>query len=195
MECYLNRIMKNLKENLKRNLKNNNINYQKMKKSLILLVCLLGCFLNSKADIYSCFNLNGIWGKWDREILLYGSGSVSKAYLYLSQPYEFVFHWTIDNYIKPSKQLKNQTKKEGKWLQYTGWVEYYVTEQYPTIESLIKSGKIDYWPNESTKGAVKRRASAIIKINPDYKSAPTVYNIWFDGVGVGINFRERSSWW
>ena len=167
-----------------------------MKKIFLIITCILGYFLNSSAQISTCFRLNGVWGDWKEATYTFKvSGTVKNGYLYSNQPYDFQLHWTIDNYTSPSKKLKKQYKKEKKWFKYTGWVEYFVNENYPTIESLIRRNYIELWPSGNDSGSVKRRAKAEIWVDPDYKEIPRVINLFFDGVGVGvILYQNRSIW-
>ena len=79
--------------------------------------------------------------------------------------------------------------KQRKWYEYHGTVEYYVTEQYPTITSVLKTFEFPTFDCDSgTDGnpCVKRTANATIKIAP-YKDHPRCYNIYFDDVVVAID--------
>lgn len=69
-------------------------------------------------------------------------------------------------------------------------MEYYVTENYPTIEAILRAYEFPYFNCTSGSNGnpcVKRTAHATIKIAP-YKKHPECYNIYFDNVAVGISF-------
>ena len=87
--------------------------------------------------------------------------------------------------------IKNHLKN-NLWYEYSGTVEYYVTEDYPTIESVLRTFDFPYFNcNSGYNGnpCVKRTAKATIKIAP-YKKRPKVYNIYFDNVAVGIYMED-----
>lgn len=75
---------------------------------------------------------------------------------------------------------------------FDGFVEYYVSETYPTVESFFKkaykSNSLDVFPRQQwVENTVKRKAKARIVIVERYKNAPRVLNCWFDNVGLGID--------
>lgn len=75
---------------------------------------------------------------------------------------------------------------------FDGFVEYYVSETYPTVESFFKkaykSNSLNVFPRPQwVENTVKRKAKARIVIVERYKNAPRVLNCWFDNVGLGID--------
>lgn len=97
------------------------------------------------------------------------------------------FLFQINNYIRPSKEQIKSHLQSKQWYEYSGYVEYYVSDQYPTAEDITKANilvipnpRIDETPT------VKRRAMATIRIAP-YKKNPFCYNIFFDNVGIGFS--------
>ncbi len=75
---------------------------------------------------------------------------------------------------------------------FDGWVEYYVSETYPTAKSVFtqayKGGRLRAFPHPQwIENTVKRRAEATIKVLKRYRNAPTVMNCWFDDVGLAVD--------
>lgn len=106
-----------------------------------------------------------------------------------TQPWDWCFKFEIDNYVKPDKKTRKQHQKSNTWYEYSGWVEYYVTDDYPTIQKVLERYQFPEIRPTGETARAKRRARATIKIAP-YKKAPDCFNIYFDGVGVGIDFSE-----
>ena len=82
--------------------------------------------------------------------------------------------------------------KNELWYEYSGFVEYYVTEQYPTITAILRAFEFPKFNcNSGSDGnpCVKRTARATIKIAP-YKKRPKCYNIYFDNIGVAIDMED-----
>lgn len=168
------------------------MNIMKMKKTAIILIFILGCFINSHGQMQTAFRLNGIWGEWEKQYSLAISGSIRQGLIYDidSAPYYYDFKWVIENYHSPTNEEIKECKKKGDgYFKYNGYVEYFVTEEYPTIQSLIELGSIYIWPSE-VKGygykPVKRKANAQIWVSAEKK--PHYFQFFFDGVGVAIYF-------
>lgn len=164
-----------------------------MKKFFLVLLFVLGFLTNSHGQIQTSFRLNGIWGKWEKDYSLAFSGSIVQGLIYDidSEPYYYDFKWVIENYRSPTNKEINDCKKNGGgYFKYNGYVEYFVTEEYPTIESLIRLGSIYIWPNEN-KGygykPVKRKANAQIWVSAD-KKRPHYFQFFFDGIGIAVYF-------
>lgn len=103
------------------------------------------------------------------------------------QPWDWCFKFEIDNYVKPDKKARKQNQKSNTWYVYSGWVEYYVTDEFPTISKVLEYYQFPLIQPTGDTARAKRRARATIKIAP-YKKAPECFNIYFDGVAVGISF-------
>lgn len=147
----------------------------------------------SFAQFRACVYYDGYWGEWHNfRNSLYGNNSSMIIYVpdYHRSLYQFKF--TISNYHAPSKDEIKYHLKNNEWYQYDGVVEYYVTDEYPTIKDVFKkTGFPSIHPalhdiNAGQTPCAKRTAKAIIRIEP-YKKHPQVYNIWFEDVGFGIN--------
>lgn len=180
-----------------------------MKKIILTFVLILIGFFggHSQVVLETSAYINNHWTGWDHQGYLansYYRGYFSASMLYDSRTntfsglkfwsayessYEWCFQFYMDNYIKPDNRTKKEHNKNKIWYEYSGYVEYYVSDEYPTIEKVLQHF---HFPMVSPYGdtvRVKRRARATIKIAP-YKKEPTCFNIYFDGVGVGIVFSK-----
>lgn len=180
-----------------------------MKKFLLTFVLILIGFLGgySQVVLETSAYINNHWTGWDNQGYLAGSyyrGNFSARMLYDSRtntfyglkfwsdydsPHEWCFQFYMDNYVKPDNRTRREHDKNKIWYEYSGYVEYYVSDEYPTIEKVLQHF---YFPMVRPHGdtvRVKRTARATIKIAP-YKKEPTCFNIYFDGVGVGISFSK-----
>ena len=162
-----------------------------MKKILILI--LLSIFsLMAKSQIYTCYYLDGYWGQWEEQIMfrLYGNSHSFSVYEYGTHPSEFIFRFQIHSYSTPDKKTIKHHFKNNLWYEYSGTVEYYVSEEYPTIRTILRKYRFPFYGGWVRPGpCATRTAKATIRIAP-YKQYPRVYNIWFDDVAVGIDLRD-----
>ena len=155
-----------------------------------------------KAQIKTNSWHDGYWGEWKSHTTryyrlppsykynLYGNASGFIIYEKGAHPSEYIFKFQASNYVTPDKKTKKSHYKNNIWYEYSGIVEYYVTEKYPTIEAVLKAYEFPYFNcNSGSNGnpCVKRTSQATIKIAP-YKKHPECYNIYFDNVAVGISF-------
>ena len=175
-----------------------------MKKILFLIVIVITS-LTASAQIKVCAYYDGYWGEWEEAyqsdlygmlnptlpyLKIYGNYSGFCTYQNTVHPSNYSFKFQITNYTIPDKKTKKEHLKSGKWYEYSGTVEYYVNEELPTIKDILKRGSIvGRFPTISQSyGTYRRIANATIQIAP-YKDYPQVYNIFFDGVGVGIDLQ------
>lgn len=131
-------------------------------------------------------NLNGFWSNWWAEYNYFDYYGISRIndgdyliYLRRELPSDYFLRIHINNY---SQGLST----------FDGYVEYYVSETYPTVESFFKEAyrrnKLSVFPRPQwVENTVKRKAKAKIVIVERYKNAPRVLNCWFDNVGLGID--------
>lgn len=175
-----------------------------MKKILILIIFTSFALL-AKAQISTCSWHDGYWGQWrshttrygygipnTNEYSLYGNYSGFIIYKKGTHPSEYIFKFQADSYSTPDKKAIKYHMKNNVWYEYSGTVEYYVTENYPTITAILKTFEFPYFNcNSGSDGnpCVKRTARATIKIAP-YKKRPKCYNIYFDNIGVGIDMED-----
>ena len=150
---------------------------------------------------------DGYWGEWYNAygVCLKGDFSGFICYWYHNgdgslrdHPSQWFLKIQIKDYIEPSQVIKDAHLKDKTWYEYTGTVEYYISDEYQDIKSVLKSAlnPIQHFVRPSKhrveKGetpCVKKTAQATIKIAP-YKDNPKDYNIWFDGVGIGISIKD-----
>lgn len=176
-----------------------------MKKIIFsLLVLAIPLYASSQIKVAGYFD--GYWGEWENAYIsaasiydridyyfpyvkIYGDYSGFCTYLSDTHPSSYTFKFQISNYSEPDKKKKKEYLKANKWYEYSGIVEYYVRDDLPTILDVLKCGSaFGRIPmiQPSEKSARKKTARATIQIAP-YKDHPKVYNIWFEGVGVGID--------
>ena len=169
----------------------------------ILTIFMLVIIVNvMNAQIKTCSWHDGYWGNWISHTTRYHtlpptyeydlSGSESGFIIYKKgdHPSKYIFKFQANNYDVPDKKTIKLHYKNNIWYEYSGTVEYYVTESYPTIEAILKAFEFPHFNCDSGYNGnpcVKRTANATIKIAPYHKYAEC-YNIYFDNVAVGIAF-------
>lgn len=189
----------------------------KYKKILLIALLLLGVsdVAYSKFHLKHCVYYNNFWGDWKQFEDCIIKGDYNGFYLYEDNkhPSEYFFKFEISGYIAPSKKDIKQHYKTKTWWEYSGYVEYYICDLYPTVVDIFKEkGRLlreydlsfsDYNRRLSTLKASKMakgesfnpigfkkvRRNAKIKIAP-YKKIPQCYNIYFDGGGYGIDLNN-----
>lgn len=163
-----------------------------MRKIVLLYMLLLCCGL-AKAQVlcevtYSAY-INGIWGAWSQKYTDYYYGRFSEVYHIGDNrhPSEYSWKLTLHDFVRPdSKQMKEHYKKKEEW-EYSGTLEYYVSDAYPTSLSQLKAfGYLAVTPSlhDVSKGqtpCVKRRQEVTVKILP-YKDYPHYYNVFYHDV-------------
>lgn len=159
---------------------------------LATLVALMAFHLDCAAQWKEVFNYKGSWSKWSKaygEISHYEDESgivlqTSGGLVY--------FKFQISNYVPPTRKELRAHLKSGEWFTYKGTVEYSVNDQYPTAEAIAKANSfVKPDPRRDITPTVQRRTRCTIKIAP-YKKLPSCYNVWFDGIGVGIDISGLS---
>lgn len=172
------------------------INYRKLKLFNVIVLALfastlLSCgpagrafWLEEPWGVKYAVNVDGYWSNWWREDFrnygIYKQGpAVYLVYPAGELPSNYFLKVQIDYY---------NSKDED----FDGWVEYYVSETYPTVKSFFseayKGGRLRVFPRPQwSENTVKRRAKASIKVLKRYRNNPTVINCWFDNVGLGID--------
>lgn len=179
----------------------------KTKTLVLTFICCIAFAFNATAQVSLSYYYDGYWSNWWRYERVFDSvhakGTFDGFCLYTSgsHPSEFFFKFFISNPSKYSDYEIKQIYKSKGWLEYSGIVEYYVTDDYPTIKSQLKAiqqhklvwGSIGGDYNERGYDlyggiAVKRTAKATINVQP-YKPRHNwrCYNIYFDDVAIGIS--------
>lgn len=171
--------------------------------------------ISSQTPLRICCYYNGYWGDWKNYYWKECYGNYAGFVLYNSgehkSNYHFAFH--IDGYTTPSKEEIKKHRKNNTWWTYTGTVEYYISDVYPTLKSaLIGLGRpleekdIDDYTYKYEKlplaraanirkngkaiGFTKVKSRATIKIEP-YKKHPDTYNMWVEDVGFAISLNGQ----
>lgn len=151
----------------------------------------------------TCAYYDGFWSKWDDRYTnifdLYGNYHSIAIYEANTHPSNFYFKFEIDNFQIPDKKTIKNHYKNKTWYEYSGWVEYNITDQYPTAKDALRNNPI-LFPNfpyvlpqqrGDTKPTVTKRVRATIKIEP-FKKTPKVYNIFYENVGFAINLENNT---
>jgi hypothetical protein len=164
-----------------------------MKKFVLILLFVLGVANDSLAQISINSYYDGYWGSWRNTSGCSIRGNYSGFIIYASKdhPSQYFFKFQITNYSTPDTNTLKYCRKNNEWLKYSGIVEYFVSESYPTIADVLKKNHFPSKFDSSKEPVAKRTTNATIKIAP-YKNHPKVYNIWFDGIGVGIDLNDMS---
>lgn len=137
-----------------------------------------------------CYNYGGEWSQWynfidNEQTLRYGDGS---GFTLRTRGGIDFFTFRIDNYTEPNKIQKKYYLKHNLWYEYTGYVEYYVNDTYPTAEAVTKANNlVKPSPRTDLTPSVLRHAKATIKVAP-YKKNPYCYNIYFDNTAIALSF-------
>lgn len=172
-----------------------------MKKINLLLGVLLITSVFSisgfcQRNFNSCTYINKYWGKWqDNPAYVIGKGDSDDSFIIYTQyshPSAYIMKITINNMLieKDKREIKKRIKS-NQWYESTGTVEYFTNQEFPDFNKQIIS-----WPSPSlsailnaTNPNVKSIVSkATIKLAP-YKKNPETFNIYFDGVGIGIQLQ------
>lgn len=189
---------------------------QKKRIIILVVVAFLSTCLCFSQEMKLCFNYDGYWGDWKpcyQWYKVYGSYDGFLLYKNGEHPSEYFFSFKINHRTPPTKKEVKEHNKYNTWWEYSGNVEYYVCDVYPTIKdcfkqfgrplfksdletteyneklSVLRATRIRQQGSFVVKGLTKRTADATIKIAPySHKTLkPRVYNIWFDNVGFGID--------
>lgn len=177
----------------------------KTRHYIIIVLAIIMSFIapcNNKAQAIigiSCY-YEGYWGEWNQLYTdIYGNYGGFILYKNGEHKSNYFFKFEISHYITPTKKNIRYMKKNNRWFEYEGTVEYWVHEDYPTIKDVFrkfgcpKRSHFETNYMDDKKPTVKRVAKAKIKIAPDfYKNHPRVYNIWFDDVAFAIDLRTNS---
>ncbi len=158
---------------------------------IALLFTLIGYFCShAQVTLETSAYLNNHWTGWDHRGYLAGiyyRGDFSVSMLHNShtgtfvglkfwQDYESSNNWCflfyIDNYVKPDKKSKKEHNKNNIWYEYSGYVEYYVSDEYPTIDKVLQRFQFPMINPYGETVRVKRTARATIKIAPYKNNSP-----------------------
>lgn len=165
-----------------------------MKRKLLILLFLTALPYYALAQLSTCAYYDGYWGQWKAQYLSYtrdcyykifGGYNGFTVYSTYDHPSNYSFKFQISSYTPPSKETIKYHYKNNIPFEYSGIVEYFVSESYPSIKSALKSWGFTYVKNGDSD-SYKRTVNATIKIFP-YKKHPKCYNIFFDDVAIGLD--------
>lgn len=167
-----------------------------MKKILIVTFFLTAIPYCTFAQLSTCAYYDGYWGKWKEQYTRYSNYSNSYYDIYgdysgfsinykSDHPSLYCLKFQISSYSPPSKEEIKYHYKNKIPFEYSGIVEYFVSDSYPTIKSALKVWGFTYVKNGDSNSS-KRIANATIKILP-YKNHPVCYNLCFEDVAIGID--------
>ena len=176
---------------------------------LVFIFCTIPVFVCHGVTLQVSCHYDGFWGNWSNYFTECQGGYGGFAlYNYGEHPSTYSFAFLVDGYRSPTKKEIKQHNKSQTWWEYTGTVEYYISDVYPTLKDCLKKmgrpleardtegyeykkieevARLANIKNGRQSIGLKRvQAKAIIKIQP-YKKHPKTYNIWVDGVGFAID--------
>ena len=177
-----------------------NIKFKYIKLFLVIVTYLLG--IGNAFPIRTAYGMDGYWSSWNFS-LLEVTGSMRNFVLFngSDHPSIFLLRWKADNYTKPSKKEIKEHIKSDSWFEYTGTVEYWVSEEYPTIKdvlkkkqgSLVTNPDSGYGNSQSSGRKVKRTATAKMMCQFYKNGYIKNINLFFDNIGYGIGCDSYSS--
>lgn len=173
-------------------------------KHICAILIFLSTALNANAQSIA-FSYKGDWSSWipicdsDRYWGTYSWGGTSlkisryadmSGIILKSPGGREVFSFQISNFNFPNKKTRKEHLKTDKWFVLYGTVDYYVNDNYPTAEDLAKNCLLVIPnPRSDQSPSVKRHTTCEIRIAP-FKKEPTCWNVYFDGIGIGISTRN-----
>lgn len=160
-------------------------------KKFLLLVSLLFCLsLSSSAQIQFSAYFDGFWSPWTEvaNARVYGNYEGFVVHTVSEGPWDYRFKFTINNFKVPNKKQRKKDLKAKRYYEFSGTVEYYISDIYPSALSAFRDHKGPHLlPSKNKRGypAKKITSKATIRVAP-FKDYPRLYNIWYDNVAIGI---------
>lgn len=165
-----------------------------MKKFVAIFALLLCASISSSAQIKSAAYFDGYWTSWGttNDTAIYGSYEGFIVHPKSDGPWDYPFKFTINNFYVPNKKQRKKDIKSKKWYSFSGTVEYYISDDFPSALHAFRTYKRPYFvkaklPNGRPTKKIKSRAT--IKVAA-FKDVPTVYNIYYDNVGLAIDLNN-----
>jgi len=166
-----------------------------MKRFFFTILISLFCCVVS-AQIKRAAYFDGYWSDWksNSQVNWAIRGGYGGFIIYPEEsgPWDPWFSFKIDNFYMPDAKTRKQNFKSGLWYEFTGTVEYYISDDYISAYQIFRSSRGASFVNPKQPGerpTKKITSRATIKIAP-YKDHPKVYNIWYDNVGLGIDLNN-----
>lgn len=162
-----------------------------MKKFILIVSILLGLSLNSSAQIQFSAYFDGFWSPWidAADARVYGNYEGFVIHTAAEGPWDYRFKFTIHDFKVPNKKQRKKDIKENRYYEFTGTVEYYISDIYPSALEAFRDNKgVKLLPSKNRRGnpAKKITSKATIRVAP-FKDVPRTYNIWYDKVAIGID--------
>ena len=162
-----------------------------MKKYIFIIFALSFITNNVFSQVRVNGYFDGYWAKWIQPSDLEINGDYDGFIIYQKSegPWEYRFKFTINNMKFPNKKQRKKDIKADKWYVFTGTVEYYISNSYPSaLEAYRKKKGPLLAPAKLNNGkpAKKITSKATIKIAA-FEKYPKVYNIWYDKVALAID--------
>ena len=106
-----------------------------MKKYIFTFIAMCFCSI-ACAQMKLCAHFDGYWGDWQTYYLrLRGDYGGFIIYIEADGPWNPLFKFSIDNFYIPDKDTRKSYLKNNWWYEYSGTVEYYISDDYPTAYS------------------------------------------------------------
>ena len=117
--------------------------YPNMKKFIFLISVLLCYSFNSSAQIKFCAYFDGFWSPWtaSADAKVYGNYEGFIIYTDSEGPWDYRFKFTIDDFKVPNKKQRKKDIKAKRSYVFSGTVEYYVSDIYPSAISAFRENK------------------------------------------------------
>ena len=164
-----------------------------MRKIIFLILIAIPISMYGQVSFQYNKFIDNYWGQWKSTNLfeyvpsgyvLSGTYDDFIIYEYGNHPSKYIMKVRI--YGMPNvvdKKEKKRRIKSKQWYEYRGTVEFFTDTHYTSTREVVSR-----WPyvSSATDSNTKLNTkTATIKIQP-YKKKPLVYNIFFEGFGIGI---------
>lgn len=162
-----------------------------MKKLIVFISLLMSISCTCSAQIKLAGYFDGFWSSWgeDSRTQVYGNYEGFIIHTQEDGPWNYRFKFEIDNFNVPNKKQRKKDIKKEKWYVFSGTVEYYISEGYPSALEMFRMNKgPSLHPSKLNNGRPTKKiiSKATIKVAA-FKDLPKVYNIWYDNVALGID--------
>ena len=165
-----------------------------MKKFVVIIALLLCTSLSSSAQISLCAYFDGYWSEWipATNVGIYGNYEGFIIHPTADGKWDYPFKFTIHNFNVPNKKQRKKDIKSNKWYTFTGTVEYYISDDIPSALYAFREKRGPFFvkaKQANGRPTKKITSRATIKVAA-FKDVPTVYNIHYDNVGLGISLNS-----
>lgn len=161
-------------------------------KKFLFIFCFLLFFVNTSwGQMQFCAYFDGFWSPWiaSSEARVYGNYEGFIIYTDADGPWDYRFKFTIHDFKVPNKKQRKKDIKANKYYEFSGTVEYYISDDNPSAREAFRKNKgPKFISAKSDNGWPTRKVTskATIRVRA-FKDYPRTYNIWYDGVALGID--------